>query len=160
MIGISLKPSSNLVTYGHPFVRQIVPPPKYLQIKTIWHQLLYILVDLLRLLALAPPVTENNVLCHSLLQLTSVTFDTNEASFLGMLQVVAMTLSYLAIDRLLDPGNRVDQLVTPLLHQLDSKHVLGIDRPDDHDPILLQFVDRNPLDPLITERFILNGDTS
>ena len=71
-----------------------------------------------------------------------------------------MTFGNFTIDCPFDPCYRVNDIVPPLLHEFDSEGVLGIDGPNDQHSIFLQFVNRNPLDPLVRERVILDGDSS
>lgn len=61
MLCIFLPELSYLVAYCHPVVANIVSPAEDLQIVSIGHQLLYVLVYLCRLLTLSPSITENDV---------------------------------------------------------------------------------------------------
>ena len=72
-----------------------------------------------------------------------------------MLQIVAVTLGDFVVDGLLDPGDGVDQLVPPLLYQLDGEGVLGIDGPNDDHTVLLQLVDGYLLYVLVAEGVVL-----
>ena len=110
-------------------------------------------------MTLSSSVTEDDIFGYSLFEFTAVALDANEAGLLGVLEVVAVSLGNLSVDCLLDPGDGVDQFVAPLLHEFDCEGVLGIDGPDDHHSILLQFMHRDPLYPLITERLVLDGDS-
>ena len=77
-----------------------------------------------------------------------------------MLQIVAVALGDFVVDGLLDPGDGVDQLVPPLLYQLDGEGVLGIDGPNDDHTVLLQLVDGYLLYVLVAEGVVLYGDAS
>ena len=77
-----------------------------------------------------------------------------------MLQVVPVAFGDLAVDCPLHPGDRVDEAVAPLFHELDCEGVLGVDGPDDQDPVLLQLGDGDLLNPLIGKGVILDSDSS
>ncbi len=58
-----------------------------------------------------------------------------------MLQVVTVTLRYLAVHCLLHPSNLVYQLVSIFLHHRNSEPVLGIDDPYEQEPVCLDLIE-------------------
>lgn len=140
---------------------QVVSSSKDLQVEAVGHQGLCNVVDLLWLLALAAALAEDDVcLDVELSSFGHVALNSNEAGFLGMLQVVPVTLGDLAVYCLLHPGNLVNELVAVVLHHRDSKAVLGVDHPDQEEPVLLQLVEGNIEHLLIVQRLVGNGDSS
>ena len=63
-----------------------------------------------------------------------------------MLQVKTMALGDLAVDRLLDPGDLINQLVALVLHHLNGKAVLRIDYPHEEEAVSLQLVEGDAVD--------------
>ena len=128
---------SDLVTNGHPLFPQIVSSSKNLQIVPVGHQFLYILVYLFWLLTLTPSVAEYHISSHSLLQFVRISFNTYQTGLLCMLKIISVSLGNFSVNSLLDPSDRVNNFVPPLLHQLDSEHIFGINGPDDEHSIFL-----------------------
>ena len=114
--------TSYLVANSDPFSPEVVPPAEDLQVESVRAQLLQNLVRFGGLLALASPLTEDYIAFDAPLKprhLFRVALDPDETALLGVLQVETMALGDFAINCLLDPGDLVDQLVPPLLHEVN-----------------------------------------
>jgi len=81
---------------------------------------------------LASSLAENHITLNVKFSFAfNVAFNSNQACFFGMLQIVTVTLSNLAIDCLFDPGDLINKLVAKVLHHLNGKSVLSINDPDE-----------------------------
>jgi len=128
---------SYLVAYSHPLFSQVVASSEYLQIVTIWYQLLYVFVNLFWFLALPSSITKYNIFGNSSLQLWRITFYPYQTCFLCMLQVIAVSFCNFIIDSLLYPRDWVYKFVAPLFNEFDCKGIFGIDSPNDDYSIFL-----------------------
>ncbi len=129
---------SQLIPNSNPVGPQIVPPSKDLQIVPIGHQLLNKFINFSRFLTLSSTFTENYIRGDSFIVILEISLVSNETGLLGMLQVEAVTLSDLAIDRLLDPIDGIDYFVAPLLlHHVDCPLEFGVDDPDEEEALTL-----------------------
>ncbi len=96
---------SDFVANGHPAIVEVVPPAEDFQVVPVGHQRLCNLVNLLRLLRLASPLTEDDITFDIEASFVlDISLDAHEAGFLCVLEVVAVALGDLACDSLLDPG--------------------------------------------------------
>ena len=98
---------SNLVADGHPFISQIVPPPKNFQIVSVGHKLFDILIDFFGFLALSASIAEDDVPGDAVLHFGRVSFYPDEAGFFCVLQIVSVAFCYFSVDCLLDPCDGV-----------------------------------------------------
>jgi len=110
---------------------KVVPATEDLHVVAVRNKSFGDVVDLLRLLRLASSLGEDDILLDvESAVLSDVAFNTDEACFLGVLEVEAVTFGDFAVNGLLDPGDLVNQGVTKLLEEIDSETILGIDDPD------------------------------
>ena len=137
-----INPCSKLVSNCYPSIVQVVSPSEYLEVAPIWYHGFGDIVDLFGLLTLASSLTEYDI-CFNVADclLADVSFDSDKACLLGMLQVVSVALGYLPVDCLLDPCDLVDQFVSVMLHHLQGEPVLGVDYPDEQEAVGLKLVE-------------------
>ena len=84
----------------------------------------------------------------------------DEASFFGVLEVVAVAFGDLPINSLFDPCNLINQPVAIVLHHRNGEPVLGINNPNKEEAIGLQLVKRDVEDLLIRESAVGDGHTT
>ena len=89
--------------------------------------------------------------------LLRLSFGSDKASLLSVLQVVAVALGNEPIHSLLDPNDFIDNLVALRLHHLNGKPVLGVDDPDKEEAVSLELFERNLVDDRVWE--LLVGDS-
>ena len=78
-----------------------------------------------------------------------------------MLQVEPVTFGDFSVDCLFDPVDVVDHPVAPLLlHHVDSPLELGVDDPDEQEPLALQHWHWDVLDGLVSQTGVLDGHSS
>lgn len=75
------------------------------------------------------PTFFSNWMRFSFFNKTKSNLYTHKAGLFGVLEIVAMAFSDLAIDGFLDPHDLVDQFVAPLFHKRAGIRVLSIDDP-------------------------------
>jgi len=90
----------------------------------------------------------------------NIAFDSNKARFFCVLEVIAMPLSYLAIDRLLNPSNLINKFILEVFHHFKCKSVFGVNHPDEEEAVGLEFVKWNVEDLLIVKSIVGNSNTS
>jgi len=130
--------SSKLIANRAPPVMEVISSAKNLAVVALRHQRLADVIDLLRLLRLATAHREDHIAVDASLDaVAKVTLVPHKTRFLGMLQIVAVALVDLPIDRLLDPDNLIHQLVTMDPHHFERELVLIVDDPDENEPITL-----------------------
>lgn len=89
---------------------EVVPPAENFQVVPIWHEGFSQVVDFFRLLRLASPLAENNIALNiKPCPILHVALHSNQACFLCMLQIIAMTLGDLPIDGLFHPRNFINE---------------------------------------------------
>mmetsp|Transcript_6223 Transcript_6223/g.13605 ORF Transcript_6223/g.13605 Transcript_6223/m.13605 type:complete len:364 (+) Transcript_6223:461-1552(+) len=149
----------HLVTHRHPEVTQVVLARKNLQVAAIRHQLLNQLVDLLGLLALAPPLREDDVAAHPPQGGAggAVPPLAHQAHLLGVLQVVAVALGHAPVDCHLHPHNLVHKLVAPFLKLVQGPLVLCINDPDEEKAVLLKLRNGQVGDIVVAELAVTKG---
>ena len=157
---MSIDQVSQLIPDGYPAISKVVPASKYLQVESIGYQLFDVLINLGGFLRLTSPVGKNHIRCDVFI-MRRIAFDSYQACLFGMLKVVSVTLGDLPVDCFLDPVDRVDHLVAPvLLHYVDCPLKFGIDDPDEQKPFLLQSRNRYGRDLLVAQSRVLYGDSS
>lgn len=141
---------------------KVVTSAKDLQVVPIGNQALSNLVDFFWLLRLTSAHAEDDIRLDLVLDLyvDGASFETNEARFFGVLEVVAVTFGNLAVDCLLDPGDLVDHLVAPLFHHLDCESVLSVDDPNKYEACVLQKIHRKIKNLLVTKGIVSDGNSS
>lgn len=101
---------SEFISDGDPSIVQVVPAAEYLEVGSVGDQGLSYLIDLFRLLTLTAPLTEDDITLYVEASLVgNVALHSNEAGFLGMLEVITVTLSDLPVDSLLDPDDLINK---------------------------------------------------
>ena len=129
---------------------EVISTPKYLKVVAVGDKSLCNLVDLLRLLRLSSPLTENDIAFNVETGfIRNISTNTNKAGLFGMLKIVAMPFRNLAIDSLLYPGNFIDKTIIILLHHVKGHAIFGVDNPDEKEPITLYLIKRNVKDFLV-----------
>lgn len=154
--------SSEFIANRDPSIVQVVAATEDLQVVPIGHQSLNDLIDFLRLLRLASPLTKDNVCFNTSLQsLAKIPFISYQASLLRVLQIITMALRDLPINRLFDPGQFIDLLVSKFMIKVKCKLVLVVDHPNEQESVCLEFDERNNIqDVLVGQGVIRNGNTS
>jgi len=110
---------------------QVIPPAEDFQVVSVWNQCFSNIVDFLWLLRLASPLRKDDVRLYVEISLTSdISFHTNQASFLGMLEVKAVTFGYLSVYCLLDPGNFINHFVTEFVKDIQRKAIFCVYHPN------------------------------
>jgi len=100
---------SEFISNSHPSIVKIVSAAKDLKVESIRDKSLCDLIDLLRLLGLTSSLAEDHITLDVEVSLSlNVALDTNKASLLSMLKIVAVTFSNLAIHCLLYPSNLIN----------------------------------------------------
>ena len=89
-----------------------------------------------------------------------VSFAADEAGFLGVLKVEAVAFGDLAVDCLLDPRDLVNQFVAELVEEFDGKPVLGVDDPNEEEPVVLNLVKGHIQNLIVGQSVVGNGDSS
>jgi len=140
---------------------QIVASTEDLEIVPVGNKCLSDLIYLLGFLRLATSLTEDHIGLNVEASLgIDVPLHADKTSLLSMLQIVAVTLSYLSIDSLLDPGDLINEFVSEMLHHVNGKAVLGINDPDKEEAVSLNLVERDIPDLLVIQSVIGYGHTS
>ena len=121
---------------------QVVPSAKDLKVVAVRYQSLCNIVNFFRLLALSSPLAKNDIGFNVSTNALRVAFETDKASFFGVLQVVAVALGDFTVNCLLDPHDFIDQFVSMLLHNFKRKPVFGVNDPDEQKSVRLQLVKR------------------
>lgn len=110
---------SQLISNGDPSIVKIVPAAEYLEIVAVGYQGLSYLVDLLRLLTLAAPLTEDYITLYVEAGLVrDIAPHTHKTSLLRMLEIVAMTLCNLSIHSLLYPRYLIHKPIKSMLNHI------------------------------------------
>ena len=149
MIGFIFIWLSNFITDRDPFISQIIPSPKYLEVEPIGNQFFNESIGLARLLTLSPPQAEDQITFYSILHIFGVSFDANYASLFGMLQVESMPFGYFLVYCAFHPCEWVYDVIFPFLQQFYCQRKFRVDRPNQEESILLQFFNRDIFDSLI-----------
>ena len=164
---------SQLISNGDPSIVKVVPAAEYLEIVAVGYQRFSYLVDFLRLLTLAAPLTEDYITLYVEAGLVrDIAPHTHKTSLLRMLEIVAVTLCNLSIHSLLDPHYLIHKSIKSmlnhlyflpvaiLLHHAEGEAVLGIDDPNQEETVALDSVEGNIQDFLVVQSIICDGYTS
>ena len=77
-----------------------------------------------------------------------------------MLQVEPMAFRDFPIDSLFYPSYLINQSVSPFVKHIECKSVFVVDHPDEKETALLDFVERNVQDLLVTKSTVSDSHTS
>lgn len=140
---------------------QVVSPTEDLEVVAIWNQGFRDIVDLLWLLRLASSLRKDDIRLDVEVGFAShISFHSNQTSFLGVLEVEAMTFGNLSVDCLLDPGDLVYHFVPKFVKDVQREAIFCVDDPDEKESIGLDFIEWDIQDLVVGQRVVGNGNTT